>query len=294
MFTPSFDPSKVKIYDAMDLRKLELPKDYFILGPRLLPRGKLACFGGLTGIGKTFVALNLIRAFTLAEAPFMIPEWSAEPCKVLYIDKELDRYMVGDRVKHIFTEAEEDRVKGKFQVLTETPSMSLSKQDWVNYLRDYCNNEGINVLILDPISRMHMWEENAHGIYVVEALAEIAQSKTSIIVTHHFRKPPTGRDANDYESRNQYNFRGSVGTRLIEDASLVMTFEYKHPLPPKHKDHKNWVMAVSLAKTRHGTTGDTDFDVAFNENEDNRVIAIPKRKVKPLVTTATPKKRFNF
>ncbi len=271
----SLDPKDTVIHDGMAVRLLELPADHFVLGPHLLARGGLAVMGGLTGIGKTFMLLNLTRALVLGEAPFGCPTWFCAPVKVLYVDKELDPPTLGMRIKPIFQDVDPALVGDRFKIITKPAGVRLTEPRWVNFLRDYCKNEGIDVLVLDPISRL--WYDEGQGALAVDTIGEICGARTSAVVTHHFRKPPTGKGADLYNSSDQYNFRGNLGTRLIEDANLSVTFEHKARLPKRSTYHKAWTMAMEIAKVRHEGLDEDVMELAFNANDDRRLLYVPPK-----------------
>lgn len=249
--------------------------------------------GGLTGIGKTFLLMELAGAFMLGAAPFSIPSWTAKKARVLYIDKELGPYMFADRLKARFSAEELDNFGSNLLVMAKPKGMQLSNPEVMTWLRDYCAGEGIDVLMLDPISRFHYWDENAGGgAQVVEAIETIADGHVATIVTHHFRKPAQGRDAEHYDSLSQYNFRGSVGTKLVEDASFSLTLAMKDV---QTAPFKRWKLSTRLEKTRNTGADLSDFNLLVNWNNDRRVTFEPKGGDHRIVTPIEgPKRPYRF
>lgn len=277
-----YDPTFAPVLTGEQIAALEAPKDYFLLGPHLLNRGGRGLIGGLSGIGKSFILMNLTRAFMNGSQPFNIPEWTAEKARVLYVDLELGKYMFGERLKEMFSKDELHEFGDGFRIISMPVGLSLSNPEAVQWLKSYCEINGIDVLMLDPISKMHYWGESADGgAQVSENLMRIGGEKTAIIVTHHFRKPATGRDAENYDPHSMYNFRGSVGTRLVEDASFVMTVD-RHSI--KKHPHEHWKLKARLDKLRHTGGIETDFDFNVNFDNDRRIVYDARRVPKPLTT----------
>lgn len=289
-----FNSSQSQIYTGAALASLEIPKGYFLLGPNLLPKGGRAVLGGLSGIGKSFIMMNMIQSFMDGSTPFSIPGWTAEKSRVLYVDMELGKYMFGDRLKEMFGVEKLEEYGTNFQVISQPIGLSLSNPEAVSWLGDYCDEQGIDVLFLDPISRMHYWGESSDsGQQVVESLARISREKTAIVTSHHFRKPATGRDAENYDAHSMYNFRGSVGTRLIEDASFVMTHDIHHirEADESRGIWRRWKLRTRMDKLRHTGNIIPEFDFLCNWENDRRVrFDDTRRLVKPLEDEIPPKK----
>lgn len=263
---------KVITYSALDLVDLEIPDGHFLIGPRVLPKGGRMVLGGLTGIGKTFVVLNLVRSLVEGGYLFESPEWKCVPSKVLLIDKELDPWTLGERIGPIFQDLPRDLVQDNFKVISDPPSFYLSNQSCVEWLGDYCERESIDVLILDPINQMHFWGENdaSEGLRLIEALRSIQRGKVSVVFTHHFKKPLQGRDAENYDPLSMYNFRGTA--RLIEDSSMVLTLD-RQPGNLNNDGHESWALECLVAKLRHGgRPANPNFRLHVNESDDRRVL----------------------
>lgn len=288
----SLEKARGQVFQAFDLADLEIPENFSLIGPLLLTRGSHAVLGGLTGIGKTFMLLNFARAFMTAEAPLDMPGWTAQKCRVLYIDKELGDIMLGQRLKVLMSDVDREMVGDRFRCMSKPPGLSLSNPDWVRFLRDYVAGEGIDILILDPISRFHYWDENGSGgSQIVEALSEITQERVSTLISHHFKKRPEGQYRKDHDPLDHYNFKGTVGTRLIEDASFTMTFDHYGYLKTARRDgYKAWAVKCRCSKARNtGDDPDADFVLHVNESNDRRVKfkGFGQAKMTPLLTAGS-------
>lgn len=282
-----------EIHTGASLAKVEMPEDFYVLGPGLLQRGGHGIIGGLTGIGKTFILLNMIKAFLTKTAPFGVPHWTAEKCRCLLVEMELGPIVAAERVRKIFTQDELEQYGDAFQIISKPRDLMLSSPEWVTWLADYCADQNIEVLMLDPIDSFHFWEDKEGGKHVYKAIDKIADNKVATIISHHFRKPGTGRDKAAEDSNDPYSFAGAVGRQLIQDASFIMTMSVDQIWT---QPHKYWTLKTRLGKTRNAGDPLIDFRLLVNKNDDRGVLYLPdgnKHEWRPL-TEEEKKRAYSF
>lgn len=264
-----FDISKFQPQEANHFATLELPVDHFMLQPYLLAPGAKLLVGGQAKIGKTFLLLNMIRALVTGEPLFGNPEWVAKPSKVLFVEREVGPYIIGQRVKMVMGGAPSWAVDNEhFQILSQPRGFTLSKSDCMKTLASYADDNGINVVVLDPINKLHHYDENdsSQMLRLVESLEEALDGKRALIMSHHFGKPLRGQDAQGQDRLDPYNFRGS--SRLIDDVENMMTL-VRNPgrLVPAWE---SWSWDVRFSGGRLGPLPE-DFKLEFNRLNDGRV-----------------------
>lgn len=235
--------------------------------PRILPKGGKLIFGGTTKTGKTFVALNLIKSLLLGGHPWGNKEWSCQPGKVLFIEREVGPWGMGERLSNIFKGVDPKILEDHFKIITMPRGLSLTSGDCVKYLRQLCIDLATDTLILDPINKLHHWNENDSGdiLHLIDALDNIAQGTVAIVYSHHFGKPLRGREAQDWDKLDHYNFRGS--SRFVDDADALLTM-WREP-GRLVASHDSWKLLGRMT-LRHGPSPE-DFEFNVNEHDDGAV-----------------------
>jgi len=209
--------SKVAPISFADLLEKELPPDQFWIEPGILPKRGTWLFGGEAKIGKSFIMLELARALATKTRPFGSHVFSVpEECRVLFIEQELGEYELKKRVKETFIKHKKHSFRKNVFALSKIPEMQLSVPDGVKLLVDAIDEVKPNIVMLDPISMFHGYDENNNS-EIAELFRRIELIKKaylsldlSFVISHHFKKPPTYRNANDsFDDLSAYNFSGS-------------------------------------------------------------------------------------
>ena len=276
-----FDESKIKLSNAYELITTPIPEGIFVVEPKILPKGGKMIFGGATKTVKTFLALNLIKALLLGTHPWGNKEWSCKPNnRVLFIEREVGPWGMGDRLRNIFKDVDE-ATQEAFKIISMPLGLSLSSNDCVQWLKKLTQDLGTDVLVLDPVNKLHHWNENDSGdmLKLIDAIDTISDGKLATIYSHHFGKPMRGKEALDWDKLDHYNFRGS--SRFVDDADALLTvWRRKGKLM---STHDSWKLDARLT-LRHGPSPD-DFLFYVNEHNDGGVEVRPfepeERKKKP-------------
>jgi len=270
----------------------QFPPDMFWLEPNILPKGGIMLFGGQAKIGKSFIALELIRALASGTSPFDYPLLQVpKAAKVLLIEQELGEYGLQKRIKTLFPPSVMSACNDNLWYLSMVPELKLDEVRGYDKLRKIVDKVKPNILVLDPISKMHNYEEQSNS-QIGELLSKLSKLRKefrelglSIIMSHHFGKPPktdSGKDSIDPLS--PYNFRGA--SRWFDDVDAavpVCRLGELTTLPHFATEiQTRWIL-------RHGEELD-DTIMTFNRKNDHRVIfdrfadgnKNPKFKVPPL------------
>jgi hypothetical protein len=226
-----------------DLLKADFPPERYWL-PHFLPKSSIVLMGGQAKIGKSWLVGNMTRSLTLGE-PFLEnepgyrqlgsndPRWStpipSRAARVLVIDKEVGRRSLKGRLGSIYESdyasnpTSTDRLIREHLFINSKDSggddyvpPSFSSNEGEDKLQMLCEAVCPEVLILDPIGKMHHYDENSAG--QIQSLYDrleriqnlLKKFETTILIVHHFGKParqiPGGTNADPLD---QYNFRGS-------------------------------------------------------------------------------------
>jgi len=255
--------------DLMDRELVGLPS---WIQPAILPKRGVLLFGGLPKIGKSLIDLEIARSLGTGENLFGHPDFLVpQKARVLYVEKEVGEYGLQERVNKINKTANRADFASRLFYVSQDPLLMLDTSEGVKELKARLRETEANVLILDPISNMHAWDENSNTeisrlFHVLEDLrAEFVRYDLSVVITHHFSKPPKGQHAAEHDGLSMDNFRGANKWRAAPDS--LITVQRGHYMPGL--DWKAW-NATMRFELRHGEPPE-DTPVTVNQHNDLRV-----------------------
>ncbi len=220
--------------------------------PYILPKRGTWLLGGLTGIGKSFITIELFRALSTGTRPFDCPYISATvPCRVLYVEQEIGEYGLQDRCKRAFERHQQRTYEDYAFYVSQDSRFQLDTAEGIKHVSEIVRDCRPNVLILDPISHFHDAAEsdNTEIGKLFRTLAELKESNIScdmsVIMAHHFKKPPNGRLMSaGYDDLSEDNFRGAGKWTSAPDTVTTMA---------KRGGNKEWwEVQTRFEKMRHG------------------------------------------
>lgn len=236
------------------------------IAPAILPVGGQLVFGGRAKVGKTFMMMEFARALALGETPFDCPLFTVpKPVRVLMIEQELGEIGLQRRAAKLF-DGTMGRKADNLWYVSKVPELKLDTGGGVKLLRNLIEDVEPEVLILDPIGRMHSWDENnAQEMARMFGVLDQIQKATpgmALIFSHHFGKPKDPRGGSD--PLDPYEFRGS--SKFFDNPDSLVTLQRVRELP---KDWEAWSLKARFT-LRHGESPD-DIILHVNEHDDNRV-----------------------
>jgi len=247
-------------------------------------------FGGCAGIGKSYFLISMARALALGETPFNYPKFHVDrPVRVLFIEHELKPYGLQKRLKPIFKDVDTNRLRDQFFYVSGEPGIQFSSFEGYEALKRVVREIQPEVLILDPIGKMHYENENDNGAlskicHKIDLLLKDGESwGMSVVFSHHFGKPAAVIRENDSvrDALDPYNFRG--GSKWKDDPDVRVTMLEGLRL---NTVHKSWYVDTRFL-TRQGA-GYPDLRFAINEFEDERVYFVKELNA-PTGVGGTPK-----
>ncbi len=183
--------------------------------PVVLPKGGLLVFGGHSKIGKSFQALEMTRALATGSNLFGYGGFKAQECRVLYLEREIGEFGLQTRSREVFRGEDLSRIADNVWYVSQDPDLNLDTHSGINRIGEHIDSTGANVLILDPVSHMFSVDENdatamSKVFNNVEQLRKMFRGQgLSVVMAHHFGKPPNGKFADGYDHLSFHNFRGS-------------------------------------------------------------------------------------
>ncbi|MEA4876534.1 MAG: AAA family ATPase [Aminobacterium sp.] len=230
-------PAVLPVVDISKGRKLaSIPRDFVLPG---LPAGKLAVMSAPGGTGKSFLLLELALAVASGEPVIagIVPD-AAGPTR--YISFEEDETDIQNRLVALFqTFSISPPVETFFCSALEGENLPLvqnaeKNEEAVKYLENIC--EGMRLVILDPLSRLHSADENSNSEMkkVVQILISVAKkTRCAIIVAHHTSKSAVLNG----QGGLQQSARGA--SCLVDDPRLVCTLSRSQNKKSQYEDEEN-------------------------------------------------------
>lgn len=258
-------------WNIQDLIEKPLPKNPCWIEPAVLPKGAKMLIGGHAKSGKSFFMLELARALALGKTPFGAPGLSVPaPVKIMMLEQEIGPWGLQKRATTIFAGENAELLRQNFHGLSQIRGLRLDAPGVTQQIAEWCLKTEANVLLLDPIGKMHSYDENdatqINRLFhkLDEIIEACKDNELSIILSHHFSKPI--RDPrvhlSDEDLFSPYNFRGS--TRWYDDPDTLVTC---NKLPPLAGSSHKWWFLKSRWETRQG--GDVDEYMTFSVNRRN-------------------------
>jgi hypothetical protein len=242
--------------------------------PAVLPKGGTLLFGGQDKIGKTFLNLSLARALATGENLFEHPKLhTPEPCRVVLVDPELGEYGLQKRSASVFADLDlsSTGLADRLWYISKDPEIYLDHQPGRRKLREVVGDTQANVVLLDSVNMLHGYDENSNTEisrlfkFLDELKAEFRAQDLSIVLSHHFGKPPSGVDPRFVrDPLDRTNFRGAGKWTNAPDS--LVTLQRQENLPTMWEA---WELSCRFL-LRQGESL-PDMTLRVNEHKDLRV-----------------------
>lgn len=241
--------------------------------PRLLPRGGQGIIAGDTGIGKTWLCLNIVRSLCLGQDLFGNPEWPVVKSRVLFVEPEV-RWTMRERMNFVFYGRDfwepdpETPDPLPFDYLWPPPGLDLRLPDYREWFKEAIASAGYDLVVLDSLSRFMSYKENDNSDIrdVLEELRYMQGEKAAMLWTQHFGK---SGDPEVYDPLSLNNIRGA--SKWLNDVDLITTLARKPGALTTDITHQSWLNRLSWKKVRHSDAQMPDCNIAFNRAKDGRM-----------------------
>jgi hypothetical protein len=255
-----------RIYDLM---QKEFEAQPYWIGGGMLYKRNILLFGGLEKIGKSFIGLEAARALTTQTPLFGYPQFDTEKARVLLVEMEVGEYGLQERTQAVFGK-EDPKIYGDFfWYVSQESELQLDSREGLKALTGVIDMVQPQVLILDPISNLHGWDENSNTD--IEQLFRVLRglvtayrhNDMSIILAHHFGKSASYKDSKfEADPLDRKHFRGAGKWNAGPDT--IMTVH-------RTRDHSKSCWELQTRTTlRHGVPPPEMF-LTVNRNDDLRV-----------------------
>jgi hypothetical protein len=198
----------------------------------LIPKASCVILAAEPKLGKTWVALDLSLALAFGLplfGRFDVPS----PVRTLLVLNEDGRRNVAQRYRSLLRGRGITPVRNSTDLvrILSRRAFSLEQSEYFEELERYVSEEEIGLVVLDPFTEMFNADER-HERDVKLALQPLKRIRdrtgVSIFLTHHQRKPPSGKDGNG--GRRAMALRGS--SYLIGWYDIGLSFASGSPNEP--------------------------------------------------------------
>lgn len=206
------------------------------LGDGLIPEGELAFLNGQSGVGKTFLVVQLMSALSIGHTFNGI---ETRKCRVGLIEIEMPWASIQKRVASLHS----GDLDAMAFFCSPPGALHVCEPSARENIAEFCRRHSLDLLIIDPFNRLHDGDENSGSDmgHTVEGLHEIRRlTGASILVLHHVRKSPSGLPSGGQQSRSGSLDAGRGHSRLHNDPATVM-----------HLDEAKGFVRFSFVKVRH-------------------------------------------
>lgn len=261
----------VRVESIVSLMKREIPSEPCWIEPGILPKSGKLLLGGQAKIGKSMVMLELAQNLALGETPLSCPIFHIpHPVKVLLVEKELATLGLQLRTKKAYRMADESKLESNLFYSSRDSRLRLDTVDGHSAFLELVRTYRPEVLLLDPIGKMHALDENSNSdiaelFDVLDQLLNAGKDwGMSLIFSHHFGKPPKDPRVN-HDPLDPYNFRGA--SKWFDDPDTLVTMAR---IQDYHTPQLWWKLETRWTTRQSEPPPDMTFTV--NQGDDLRVV----------------------
>lgn len=258
--------SSIKATTFRELLEKKFEEEPSYIAPSVLPHGSTCGIYGDSKVGKSFLCLNMARSLALGENLYDIKEMSVpKECKVLYVEQEVGEPSLQNRVQRIFYKVQNTKLDNLFFV-SKVPDLQLDSYDGQQMIKDLISNIRPNVIIFDPIGKLHLYEENSNSqigelFKTFEEFKKVSpDDKLSIVYSHHVRKPSAWIPGQPIPDPLDPHKASGAGRWFRDPDTIITTHRYDTQKLPWEK----WKLKVRVTM-RHGSSPD-DFVLKVNHD----------------------------
>jgi hypothetical protein len=231
-----------------DLYNRPLPEHPAWISGGVLPKSGIMLMGGAAKIGKTFLLLDLAHNLATGGKLWGMTDYEiAKPVPTIYCEQEVGEMEFQRRVKNRYR-ALDAAPPENFFYTSRLKDFFLDTNTGQKILANEIASTKAKVAIIDPVSRCMLGNENDNsevgGLFrrLDELLIDIPD--LSIVLAHHFGKPPKNEEDMVLDTLSPYNFRGA--SRWFDCPDTLITLQRIDNMPGE------WRRLVGAIEMRQG------------------------------------------
>lgn len=292
-----------RLSNALDVMENDTKLSYLIEG--ILPNSGLIYLGGISGSGKTILAIQ-VTVSIIEEKPCMT--WRLGDAvmgdeKAIIFSLEMNELELGERLRHMYPNLSDDDKK-KFQeriiVYAEAEPFKLwEPAHQLEFMRTI-RASGATIILVDSAS-VSFGEELTNQVQVNKSIDFLrmlrAKFNWAMIIVAHTRKPPAGIASNPAEVTLNELF-GHSGVSQSASSIIIMMEDEKQRKETisKGTDAKGVEKKVHIVncKARFGANGGAFISTLTSQNDvDNGRPLMFRRNAIPIAMTEEARTRTN-
>jgi len=234
------------VFESMEIK----PRPFIIEG--LLRQGESAMFFAKTGVGKTYLAMQLAMGAT-REGEVLGPYSTVAPCGVLYVDAEMSAADMQARVRNLAIKADGKR----FHLLSSELLASVNQavpnldEEWRPAILDWLTQHSdIGLVVLDNLSSLTPGvaeDKRLDWDAINQWIIELRRRGLSVILVHHAGKGGDQRGTSARE--DQLNLTLKL-TALDDRTTTAFRVDFQKARGLSGEQKKPFV--VELVEDEHG------------------------------------------
>lgn len=206
----------------------QITKPKSLLGGGLLSAGDLGILYGKPGIGKTWLALELLLAAAAGTGMLGIEPPEHGPIRVGLLELELGGFWLQQRARSVLNGHADAGALDRVQIVARPKfrgAIDLKGDDWlavVRWIQDY----GLDLIMIDALSRSHSAKENVaeEMAIVLGHLDEIRHETGAAVVPIHHEPKNLDDQVDDLDA-----LRGSSRLQSDPTTAIRMVRRYRYP-----------------------------------------------------------------
>lgn len=256
----------------------------------LIAEGDKILIGGEQKAMKTFTTLFAVKYLTTGEDLFGRPEWAIDrPRKVLFVEEEGSQVQLAKRAQRIVGDVDPEMAWWMHK-----KSIKLDVPESYEELCAVIKQVEPDVVVLDPLQRMHSVDENDAGSmgivwHSIHNLS-VRFPKMATIVIHHFKKGGSGENGwNSFRGSSRSAGEADVGifisrdAKTTEDGKAILHVKIDGRDLPRLADTEKPGEMVLLVDTDNWDAQIRDFQIDVKSSgpklsPDEEMIALLKKK----------------
>lgn len=216
--------------------------------PRAILRGGVHFITAPAGGGKSWAAVDLVRACATGEK--WLDSIEAKPCKVLYVNEEMGAGQFWLRASRISG----GNLANMYTLQQE--QVKLDNPEHLAAILEFIKAEGIEVVVLDTLVRVHGYDENSNTemARLYDKVRRINALGVAVVALHHHKK---GKGADNAVSHEQMRGAGEIAAQADLIASIDQSegvYRFR-TTKNRHYGDDDWV-SIDYRLVSDGAEGD--------------------------------------
>jgi predicted ATP-dependent serine protease len=213
----------LQIKTLQETLETDFPVIESIIGNGILTQGSYGLFAGHSGLGKTYLTIQMMAAI-LAGEPFL--GQPTQPCRIGLLEFEMPWQSMKARAMRYGHDLTRYGL-GADLLCMPKGRWYFTERDVIERIVDWCGERCLKLLVPDPLNRIRQGDANDEQVAgeLLDAIHEITErTGTTILAVSHVRKTPAGGAGGPRTSTTSLDsIKGP--SRYVDDADTVFMID---------------------------------------------------------------------